>query len=287
MPSAKKLVDSCETLISLPEIYLRVREVIDDPHSSMEDLANALSLDPSMTARVLQLVNSPLYGIPRKIDTLSQAVNLLGMRPVANVVFATNVAKAFAQLPPSVMNMTDYWRKSVLCALIAVHLARACGMQDGERLFVAGLLRDVGHLVLYYTVPERAQSALIEAANFNQPLDEVERANIGCDYAEVGGDLMKKWEMPERLEQAIRWQLTPLRASKAERDAAIVKVAGACADSFETLGAKVELPAAGMEDALALLRISEDEVKKLVREAQSQQRETLAMIYPAAMAMAA
>jgi HD-like signal output (HDOD) protein len=287
MPSANKLVDSCETLISLPEIYLRVREVIDDPHSSMEDLANALSLDPSMTARVLQLVNSPLYGIPRKIDTLSQAVNLLGMRPVANVVFATNVAKAFAQLPPSVMNMTDYWRKSVLCALVAVQLARACGMQDSERLFVAGLLRDVGHLVLYYTVPERAQSALIEAANFNQPLDEVERANIGCDYADVGGDLMKKWEMPERLEQAIRWQLTPLRASKAERDAAIVKVAGACADCFETLGAKFELPAAGMEDALALLRITEDEVNKLVLEAQTQQRETLAMIYPAAMTIAA
>ncbi len=287
MPSAKELVDNCDTLVSLPEIYLRVREVIDDPHSSMDDLANALSLDPSMTARVLQIVNSPLYGVPRKIDTLSQAVNLLGMRQVAHVVFATSVTKAFAKLPPTVMNMTDYWRKSVLCALIAVHMARASRMADSERLFVAGLLRDVGHLVLYYQVPDRAQSALIEAANFNQPLAEVEQANIGCDWTDVGGELMNKWAMPETLEEAVRYQLNPLQAPKAERDAAILQIAGAYADHLETHDQEVAFPLQTIHETLTLLRLAPVDLPQLVGEAQAQLRETLAVIYPAAMTMAA
>jgi len=287
MPSAKELVDGCDTLVSLPEIYLRVREVIDDPDSSMDDLANALSLDPSMTARVLQIVNSPLYGVPRKIDTLSQAVNLLGMRQVAHVVFATSVTKAFAKLPPTVMNMTEYWRKSVLCALIAVHLARAARMVDSERLFVAGLLRDVGHLVLYYQVPDRAQSALIEAANFNQPLAEVEQANIGCDYTEVGGELMSKWGMPETLEEAVRYQLNPRESPKAERDAAILQIAGACADHLEAHGDREAFPLQAMHDALTLVRLVPSDLQILIGQAQTQLRETLAVIYPAAMTMAA
>jgi HD-like signal output (HDOD) protein len=274
-------------LVSLPEIYLRVREVIDDPHSSMDDLANALSLDPSMTVRVLQIVNSPLYGLPRRIKTLSQAVSLLGLRAVANVVFATNVAKAFAKLPPNVMNMTDYWRKSVLCALIAVNLARACRMSDSERLFIAGLLRDVGHLVLYHTVPDRAQSALIEATNLDQPLTEVEQSNIGCDYTEVGGELMKKWKMPEELEQAVRCQLHPMEATLAERDAAVLYVAGACADHVEAYGGKDVTSPSVRGDILVLLRIPEADVLQAVGDAQVQLKNTLALIYPAALALAA
>jgi HD-like signal output (HDOD) protein len=287
MPSARELVESCDTLVSLPEIYLRVRNVVDDPHSSMVDLAKALSFDPSMTARVLQTVNSPFYGVPRKIDTLSQAVNLLGMPPVQNIVFATSVAKAFTKLPPTVMNMSEYWRKSVLCALLSVQLARAAHLTESERLFIAGLLRDVGHLVLYQTVPDRAQSALVEATNFNQPLAEVERANIGCDYAEVGGDLINSWGMPVQLEEAVRHQLTPNLAPQASREAAVLHASGMLADYLDAHGTDAMVPSHICQAALHSLDLPEIVLEEVLPEAIGQLKDTLALIYPVGAARAA
>lgn len=287
MPSAQELVESCETLISLPDVYVRVRKVVDDPHSSMADLAQALSCDPSLTARVLQVVNSPFYGVPRKIDTLSQAVNLLGMPPVQNIVFATSVAKAFTKLPPSVMNMMEYWRKSVLCALMATQLARACRLPESERLFISGLLRDVGHLVLYQTVPDRAESALVEATNLNQPLAEVERASIGCDYAEVGGELLNKWGMPIHLEQAVRYHLSPELASEASGDAAILFAAGVLTDYLDAHGLHATVPSDVRKAALSPLQLDEHTLDQAVPDALGQLKETLTLIYPAGIARAA
>lgn len=287
MPSAQELVKSCNTLISLPEIYLRVRKVVDNPHSSMADLAQALSFDPSMTARVLQIVNSPFYGVPRKIETLSQAVNLLGMPPVQNIVFATSVAKAFTKLPPTVMNMTEYWRKSVMCALLAVQIARACRMPESERLFIAGLLRDVGHLVLCQTVPVRVESALVEATNFNQPLAEVERASIGCDYAEVGAELINTWGMSAHLEEAVRYQLTPDLAPNASRDAAILFASGLLADEMDAHSPESPIPAEVIRKASVPLQVSENTITDALAEARGQLKETLALIYPGGLALAA
>lgn len=287
MPSARELVESCDTLISLPEIYLRVRKVVDHPHSSMEDLAKALALDPSMTARVLQIVNSPFYGIPRKIDTLSQAVNLLGMPPVQNIVFTTSVAKAFTKLPPTVMNMSEYWRKSVLCALLSVQLARACRMSESERLFITGLLRDVGHLVLYQTVPDRAQSALVEATNLNQPLAETERASIGCDYTEVGGELINTWALPIQLEEAVRYQLTPARAPQASREATILFASGMLADYVDAHGTRDTVPSDVRQAALGALELPETVLDQALPESIGQLKDTLALVYPAGTALAA
>lgn len=278
MPSAQELVRSCEKLVSLPEIFLRVRKVIDDPHSSMTDLSQALSCDPSMTARILQIVNSPFFGVPRKIDTLTQAVNLLGMRPIQNIVLATSVAKAFTRMPPNVMNMTAYWRKSVLCALLAVQFGRLCHAQESERLFIAGLLRDVGHLVLYQTVPERAESALIEASHLNQPLAEVEQASIGCDYAEVGAELISTWGMPAHLGQMIRYQLAPDLAQDAPQDAAIIRASGLLADEMETRGTE-SLSVDLFSKTAAMLHLSEPAMAEAVEEARGRLEGTVTLIY--------
>jgi HD-like signal output (HDOD) protein len=287
MPTARKLVESCETLMTLPEIFLRVRQVIENQHSSMDELAAALALDPSMTARVLHAVNSPFYGVPRKIETLTQAVNLLGMRPIEHIVFATSVAQTFTKLPPSVMTMAEYWRKSVLCALFARRLARAAGLPDSDRLFVAGLLRDVGHLVLYQTVPDRAQAALVEAMNLNLPVADVERDSIGCDYAEVGAELIKTWDMPLQLEQAVRYQLTPERAGEVRQEAAVLYTAGLLADHLDRHGLDAAVPHSVGRAASDLLGLAAEELHGIAEEVLSQLQHTLSLIYPKGAALAA
>ncbi len=142
MPSANELVQSCTTVFTLPEIYFRVRDVVEDPNSTMDDLAEVLKLDPAISARLLRIVNSPLYGFPKQIDTVTRAVNLLGTQAISDLVTATTIGRTFSGMPIQLMDVSMFWRKSVLCALLAGKIAKSCGLEDSERFFIAGLLRD-------------------------------------------------------------------------------------------------------------------------------------------------
>ena len=284
MPSAQELVQSCTSIFTLPEIYFRVREVVDDTNSTMEDLAETLKLDPAISARLLRIVNSPIYGFPKQIDTISRAVSLLGTQAIIDLVTATTVGKTFAGVPIQLMDVSKFWHRSVLCALLAGKIAKSCGIQDSERFFVEGLLRDLGHYVLYQYAPERAQSALIEAGYLDASLAEVEQPNIGCDFAEVGAELVRSWGMPIQIEQAIRHQLSPDEAGDYAQHASIVHLAGEVVDYEERdpkrRPAEVPFhPQAMKETGFVLTNLPE-----LLRDAQTQLNETLALVYPQAVA---
>ena len=103
----------------MPEIYFRVRDVVYSFDSTMDDLADALKMDPAISARVLKIVNSPLYGFPKQVDTVTRAVNLLGMQAVRDLVTATTIGRRFSGMTVQIMDLSSYWRKSVLCALMA------------------------------------------------------------------------------------------------------------------------------------------------------------------------
>ncbi|MEK7235383.1 MAG: HDOD domain-containing protein [Nitrospirota bacterium] len=284
MSSAQELVHSCSNIFTLPEIYFRVRDVVDDPDSTMDDLANALKIDPAISARLLKIVNSPLYGFPRQIDTISRAVNLIGMQAVSDLVAASTIGRTFTGMTSDLMDLPAYWRKSVLCALMAGKIAKASGIEDSERFFIEGLLRDIGHLVLYQTVPQRAQSALVEAGNLEAPLAEVEQANIGCDFTEVGAELIRFWGMPSQIERAIRHQLSPNEAGEFNLHASIVHLAGAVTDHAEQAPVHASQPPAFDSFALSCTQFNADEHPALLKEAQAQLQDTLAFIYPLAKA---
>jgi HD-like signal output (HDOD) protein len=284
MASAQELVQSCSNIFTLPEIYFRVRDVVDDPQSSMSDLANALKIDPAFSARVLKIVNSALYGFPKQIDTVTRAVNLLGMQAVRDLVTATTIGRRFSGMTMEVMDLSAYWRKSVLCALMAAKIAKACGIRDSERFFIDGLLRDIGHLVLYQTIPQRAQAALIEAGNLGTSLAEVEQASIGCDYTEVGAELLRSWGMPQQIEQAIRHQLKPPAAGEHILSASIVHLAGVVADQGELGPSQARRDLSFDPYAMQLTGFNIDEEPILLQEARDQLQETLALFAPLAKA---
>ena len=284
MASAQELVQSCSNIFTLPEIYFRVRDVADDPRSSMNDLADALKIDPAFSARVLKIVNSPLYGFPKQIDTVTRAVNLLGMQAVRDLVTATTVGRQFSGMTMEVMDLSAYWRKSVLCALMAAKIAKACGIRDSERFFIDGLLRDIGHLVLYQTIPQRAQAALIEAGNLGTSLAEVEQASIGCDYTEVGAELLRSWGMPQQIEQAVRHQLNPPAAGEHILSASIVHLAGVVADQGERGLSQARRDLSFDPYAMQLTGFNIDEQPILLQEARDQLQETLALFAPLARA---
>lgn len=284
MPSAHELVQSCTSVFTLPEIYLRVREVVDDPDSTMDDLANVLKLDPAISARLLRIVNSPLYGFPKQVDTITRAVNLLGVQAINDLVTATTVGRTFSGMTMQLMDVSMFWRKSVLCALLAGKIAKSCGIDDSERFFIEGLLRDIGHLVLYQTVPKRAQSALVEAAYLDSSLAEVEQSNIGCDFAEVGAELIKSWGMPVQIEQAVRHQLSPNEAGYFALHASIVHLAGVVADHEDLEPSRRHDVLPFDPSAVTTTQFALASLPALLTDANAQLQDTLALIYPLAMA---
>lgn len=234
MTKAQEMVAGIEELASLPAVYHQVRGVLDNADSSIMDLSNVVSADAAITVRLLHVVNSVYFGLMSRVDTVSRAVSVLGMQQVHDIVLATSVSAMFKGMSPANMNMTRFWSNSVMRALIARTGAEMVRAGDLERFFVAGLLSDLGHLVMYQVEPKLAERAQVESESRERPLHEVERELLGCDYAEVGAALVEKWNLPPRLSAAIAGQIDPAAAEELyQRDAALLHLGRVMADGME------------------------------------------------------
>jgi HD-like signal output (HDOD) protein len=219
------LVTQTADLVSLPDIYIRLKTVVDDPESSMADVADVVANDPGLTARLLKIANSPYFGFPAKITTVARATSLLGTQQIHDLVLATTVTEAFSGIPSELISMQDFWSNSIRCGLLCRRLAQECNVLDSERLFVEGLLHDVGHLIMYQALPEASAAALLESQQQDKPLFLVERELIGCDYAQVGSALMRSWHFPPGLIESVLHQNEPARAEEFPLEGAIMHIA--------------------------------------------------------------
>ncbi len=224
--TVEELIQDCDDLPTLPEVYRRVKDVIEDPKASMVDLARAMSVDSSMTARVLKLVNSSFYSLNGKVETVSRAASILGMQPLHDLVLATAVATSFSKVSPSLMDMKAYWHQSVERGLLARALANTCNLVDSERLFVGGLLSDIGHLVMFQKIPDLAEQVLHQARTERTLRPTLEQELIGFDAAQVGAALLAEWQLPVSYQHAIRYHMDPAKSSESSLETQILHVAG-------------------------------------------------------------
>lgn len=224
MHSAQELATHVGALASLPTVYHRIREQLDSPDGSVTEAARLVAADPALTARLLRLVNSAMYGYG-SVDTVGRAVQILGLQQVHDVVLAMSVSAVFAGIRPERMDMGRFWRGSMLCALAARAIGRGCGLPTAERLFVVGLLADLGHLVMYQTVPALAEEAQASADATGEPAFEAERRIVGCDYAEVGAALMAQWRLPPCFAEIIGAQIYPRLSGDYLLDTSIIHIA--------------------------------------------------------------
>ena len=119
----EELLDKVDTLLSLPDVFARVNDLIDDPKSSARDIAEVISHDPGLTARLLKVVNSAYYGLSAPVDTVAKAVTVVGMEDLHALILGTSTVEAFQRIPSDLMDMDSFWHRSVFCALAARELA--------------------------------------------------------------------------------------------------------------------------------------------------------------------
>lgn len=230
--AASELVQGAVTLVSLPHVCIRVNLMVDDPEYSTADIGAVIQQDASLTARLLKIANSSLYGFRARIDTISRAVTVIGQRELRDLVFAVSAVRTFNQIPVDLANMATFWRHSIFTGIVAKLLAQQCRVLHTERLFIAGLLHDLGQLLIFHKLPEQAQKALRRAAAMDEPSYLSERQVLGFDHAAVGGALAALWEMPAALQAAIRFHHDPPGAPES-LEAALVHLADAIAHIAE------------------------------------------------------
>ena len=206
------LVRQVRDLPALPETVLRLMQMTEDPKASLVDVAKVLVSDQALAARVLKLANSAFYGSSRRIGTVSDAVVILGMRTTRNLVMAASCEAllegevAGYGLPRGVL-----LRHSLACASAAQALAKRTKYRGMEEAFVAGLLHDIGKVVMN-TYQRNQFGEVLTQVMSGMTYSEAERAVFGFDHAEAGGCLLERWNLPPSLVSAVRHHHAPLQA---------------------------------------------------------------------------
>jgi len=184
-----------------------------------------------LTARLLKVANSSFYSFPAEIGTISRAINLIGTDQLMNLVLATSVAGSFSGVPNDVIDMDSFWRHNVDTALVARSLAAAGKLPDVERLFVIGLLHNVGKLIALTELPDLAKEAL-ECDHSHDPWLCQQRV-LGFTFAECGAELLSNWGLPEGLVESVRFQNMPTLAGDDDASAAVLNIASRAASAME------------------------------------------------------
>lgn len=195
-------------LPTLPEIAARLMAMINDPLVSAADIAGVITQDPSLSSRVLRLANSAFYGMPGKINSIRTAVVLLGFKIISTIVLSITVFDLFPEHRRSraLFDRKAFWSHSFCCGLAARHLGtdeRLNTLFDPEELFCAGLLHDIGKIVLEQYHHEEFHAALTVARDRNIPQHQAELERLGFSHADVAEWLTSTWGLPGTIIEAL------------------------------------------------------------------------------------
>ncbi len=204
LTTAESLVENVLHLISLPEIYLRLQQVTDNPTHTRQQVADIVTYDSGLSARVLRIANSCYYSFPREIETVDSAVGLIGELELQNLVLIASVVGSMNSLGHRGVDIDAFWLHSLRCAITARLIGAKLGGTNPELLFVAGMLHDLGILVIYQDDVTLAAAVSRQIDEQHQLRDQAERELLGFDHAEVGALLVEAWGLPAELGELTR-----------------------------------------------------------------------------------
>lgn len=275
----EKVIKDSE-LISLPEVYIKLQQLLATDDYSLNDIAKVIGFDPAVTARLLRIVNSSFFGLAAKIDTIGHAINYLGAQQVHDLVLSTSIAETFSDINNPAFNLHLFWQKSIYCAIAAREIAVLCNVLDSERLFVTGLLHNLGHLMMCQSIPELIQQAEEQALINNIPLYKAEQQLTGFDFSTVGAELLIKWNLPESLTDAVKFQLTPAKTENNHLEIAILHIAAQLALSFNQDISIEESMSKFDPHAVAITNINNDQLITVDQMVQENMGTVIQLLFP-------
>jgi len=231
----QKKIEQIENLPTLPEVANRLLRIINDPTTTAVDVANLISRDLSLTSKVLRLANSAFYGIPRTVTTVQNAVVILGLKVINTMVFSITVVKMFpGDGRNELFSRKKFWAHSLACAVLSRQLAlrmRKFTLFDPEECFCAGLIHDIGRIVLDQYFHENFLKAIQKGMEESISLTQAENEIFGFNHSDVGDWLTSRWELPQDIRVPIVFHHSPGKTEYAREITTLVHLAdGLCYD---------------------------------------------------------
>ena len=284
MPSSEvqDLVKNASDLVSLPEVSLRVNEIANDPDSTADDMGKVISQDPALVARMLKIANSAFYGVSNEVETITRAIAILGTKKIRDLVISTAASDTFDGIPNNLITMQDFWHHSLYCALLAQILAKKSKKIKSESIFIAGLLHDIGQLLMFNKLPEKSHETILLLMEGTEELEtyEAERHVFGFDHMEVGAELIKKWKLAPVLQECIEFHHVPQNAKNFPAEVALINIANAVAvmADFNSMN-EDDIP---MINPISweLTGLSKNDLPEAIKQAQEEIEEIESVLFP-------
>ncbi len=253
-------VESINTLPTVPSVLKRLSAVIEKPRITIVEISAFISNDPALTTKVLKMVNSAIYGFPGRIASVSHATMLLGLNVIKGLLLGVSVFELMQK------TMSGLYEHSLACAIASRVIAQKKNLKEPEEISVAGLLHDIGKVILILEFAEQYEAAMKEAKEKKLSIFEAEKNQFGATHADAGGWLAEKWRFPVNLIEVIQFHHRPVLAKNAPLETAIVHVADLLVRARGFGFAGEDFVPDVNPVAYELLKLSDQDIKDVLRE---------------------
>jgi len=212
-------IESIDTLPTIPGVLKKLLKILEDQRLSLNAISSFISNDPVLTTKVLRMVNSPVYGFPGRISSISQAVILLGLNVVKGLLLGVSVFELMRKA------MVGLWEHSLGCAVAARLIGKKKGLKEPEEVSVAGLLHDIGKVALVLQFHSEYEEIVKDAETNNILIMEAEKNFFSVNHANAGTWMIQKWSFPRNLIEMIEYHHKPHLSKNVPLEAAIVHLA--------------------------------------------------------------
>lgn len=225
------LIKRIDEFPTLPTIYSTLLDVMANPRSTAQDVANVISQDQASASKVLKTANSSLYGFNGRINTITQAIIYIGFDEVKNLVIALSIIDMFkVSKTNTFLNPVSFWKNSIAVGVITRLIGSTIGVKDLENYFLLGILYDLGKLIFLKFIPDEYAIIFQNAIKLRKTIREVEKSDLGVTSAFAGELLAQKWQLPDKLRDSIKYNAIGAVRGRVDTATACVHAASITAD---------------------------------------------------------
>ncbi len=199
-------LDSIMDIPTLPSIVMKVNKMLQDSETSIEKLSKIIETDQVMVAKILRLVNSTFYGFRSKIKNIKHAIIVLGFNNIRNAIMSVSIIQLFSEKNTSEgFDISDFWKHAIAVAVTSKYLSEKSGLDSPDNCFVAGILHDIGKVVLSLYFQELFEKVWKSIKEDKLSFYEAENKSLSVNHAQIGGHLAKNWQFPDTLIETITY----------------------------------------------------------------------------------
>jgi len=277
---AKDVAKKIHSLASLPDVCVKINQLADDPKASTNDIKKIIETDVALSAKLLQIANSAFFGRSMRVDDLNRAIMLIGTQGLRDLVWAMSSIDTFTNLNNKNVDMRKFWEHALYTGIAARILSKKCHVINQDRLFLCGLLHDIGHLALYQVMPEEMEVSFMRAKENNERLIVAEKNVLGFTHASVSYGLLKMWKLPDSICQSVAYHHQPGKCEAYRLDASIVHIADNIAKMAGKSGNYVDNQMRIDPNAWKITGLSDKIIESVIQICDEQYKDAVSVYFP-------